>query len=645
MKTTRFFLAAAIIAAMASCQKDATVESGNGALDLEPMTISTGSETKTTISGTDIHWTEGDAVTVFDNMGGEHTFTAAAVNGSSASFTGSVNAGTTGFLAVYPAGNAGISDGKLTVNILADQTSMTGSFAEEHNISVAKGVKVPGNETVEGVTFMNVCSWLKFTLPEYIGDATKVTVSSASVIAGAMEVTYEDAPACTVSEDGSTSISMTGEYAAGSTFWFVVAPVTLDGISVNVETAKGSYSMSTEASFEMTAGQYRNLGTLELKKVSATGASAAHTYSNGTLTGTAVTVSLDIPEETLPYVTALDLQIAKADGTIVRTLSKTTASAVETIAADDAWPYLPAGDYTVSGTYTLSGVSVKELKPVSFSISEKPVFEVKTNDAYTSYSKYSAGDPAGANALDGSTIYNVGATVTVADAILNNANYPSLVLTDNGSAVSAGDLSGRSWSSHTIKASYTLDGVTEEDEVSCEVTGLPYSYDFVDGSLDQYTADGWTMNGKLRVSNESLLGRTEALVLNHRRYSKGVFGIGKFDEAEKGFAVSPKFHTPATLNIQSCILRSNYYASGDQTRTGYVGAVSSTTSSNKNSITYSTTGGNSLSESVAGSGVWMNAFELSSTSPHISIDCDDRSSSSDLGSYYFLHEAHFRYAE
>lgn len=540
MKTRKFISAAICIAALASCQKEAGIESGDMGFDLEPMTLTTGSQTKTTISGSDIFWTENDAVKVFDNKGGANTFTASEISGANATFTGSVTAGTTEFFAVYPAENeASVNGNTVTVTIPEDQTSMAGSFAEEHNISIARGAKTPGNADVTGVLFKNVCSWLKFTIPAYIGDAKSVTVSSNSVMAGKLTVDYSaEEPSYAAAEDGATSISMTGTYEAGSTFWFVLAPVALDGITVEVETAKGTYSMSTSAQFEMTAGQYRNLGTLELKKISATSASAEHTYENGVLTGTKVTVNLDIPEETLPYVTDLKLTVSKADGTVVRILSKDSASATETLATDAAWPYLPTGDYIVSGTYTLSGITEKELKTISFNISEKPVFDVQVNDAYTSYTKYSAGNSSAANSLNGSTIYNVGAKVTVADAILNNANYPSLVLTDNGSSVSAGDLSGRSWGSHTIRASYTLDGVSVEGSAVVDVTGLPYSFNFHNNKSNAESSP-WNLNNVTWETTNKC----------------SIFSNGK-----NGNIISPSFHTPDGINIAYSIEAQYYVA-------------------------------------------------------------------------------------
>ena len=643
MKTsTKFILAALACVMSASCQKDAGL--GTDSTAAEQLTLSTEVPTKTSLNGNEIHWTSDDVIAVFDNTGAKNEFTTAATDGSYAEFKGEVTAGTTSIFAVYPytlavSANAGV----LKVTVPCDQTSKAGSFAEEHNISVAKAERTPGTTEVTGLRFKNACALLKFTVPAYLSDVQKVTLSSNSTIAGEMTIDYTgDMPVSTLSENASNSITMTGEYAAGSTFWFVLAPVTLNGITVDVVTAQGTYSMSTDSQLEMTAGNYRNLGTLELKKVKMTSATAAHTYREGILTGTQVNVSLGIDQTTASYVTALTLQIKNAEGAVLRTLNTDATAENVVMPAEGSWPYLRKGEYTVSGTYTLSGVTEKVIEEIAFSITETPTFQMTATTPYTSYDKYLAGDTAGANNLNGSTIYNVGAAVTVSDAILNNANYPSLSITDNGAEVSAGNLTGRSWGSHTIKVSYTLDGVTASSEASVEVTGLPYDYSFEEKSLDTYREDGWTTNGKLNSSNESLAGRTSALVLQHRRYSK-VFVV-LFDENEKGYVVSPKFHLPSDIAVQPSISRSVYNAKGNITRTGYVGAVSNTSSTNTSSVSYSTSGGSSLSETLVGNGVWLDSFTLSAGAPYISVDCDTRNSN-DLGCYYFLHRAQFRYAE
>jgi hypothetical protein len=116
-----------------------------------------------------------------------------------------------------------------------------------------------------------------------------------------------------------------------------------------------------------------------------------------------------------------------------------------------------------------------------------------------------------------------------------------------------------------------------------------------------------------------------------------------FNENEKGHVVSPKFVTPSDIAVQSMVARSAYNASGDQTRTGYVGPVTNTSSSSK-AIKYTTSANQGLTETIIGSGEWMSSFVINSSMPYISLDCADDVGNA-LGAYYFLHEVAFRYAE
>lgn len=535
MKTfIRTTLISAICLIAASCLQDASLESGHK--KNEPLTISTEKETKTSLNGSEVHWSSDDVVAIFDKSNVKNRFQAVSTNGSNAEFSGEVTSGTTMIYAVYPYNLADSANGStLNVTIPTEQTSKDGSFAEEHNISVAKAAKTPGVEVVNGISFKNVCAYLKFTVPAYLSDVAKVTLSSNSIIAGNMAVDYSgENPVCTIPAEGSKSISMTGSYAAGSTFWFVLAPVTLDGINITVKTGKGVYSMSTDEQFEMTAGNYRTLGTLNLAPASISNATAKHTYDNGKLTGTEISVNLGIPESTAAYITAITVNLKNSDGTILRTSNMNAIAEQIVMPAEGSWPYLPKGKYTVSGTYTLSGATEKTIKDIEFNITENPEFEVTATTPYTSYSKYISGDAAGANSLDGSTIYNVGATVSVSDAILNNANYPSFSITDNGTAVSAGNLSSRSWGKHTIKASYTLDGVTSSKETEVDVTGLPY------------TAAPPTKSGNNPWSeNEQGLGR--------HQISWNDDGVKLEGTSLNQVITSPSFHIPANININMIV--------------------------------------------------------------------------------------------
>lgn len=619
----RTILASAVCMIAASCLKDASFESGKQNLS-EPLTISTETQTKTSLNGSEVHWSSDDVVAIFDNTNTKNRFQAVSTNGINAEFSGEVTSGTTMIYAVYPYDLANSANGSiLNVTIPVEQSSKEGSFAEEHNISVAKAVKTPGVEAIEGITFKNVCALLKFTVPAYLTDVTKVTLSSNSVIAGDMVIDYsEENPTCTMSAEGNKSISMTGSYAAESTFWFVLAPGTLDGINVNVETSKGTYSMSSDNQFEMTAGNYRNLGTLELKKVQVTSATAAHTYSEGVLTGTQVNVNLGIDQTTASYITAVSLQIKNAEGTVLRTLTLDSTAESVVMPAEGSWPYLPKGDYTISGAYTLSGVTEKAIEDITFSVTESPVFEITATTPYTSHDKYLAGDAAGANSLDGSTIYNVGATVSVSDAILNNANYPSLSITDNDAQVSAGNLTGRSWGKHTIKASYTLDGVTASSEASVDVTGLPYSHTFYNN--EDSTNSTWTCKS-----------------IQYTISKCAIFYDGTY-----GYMFSPKFNIPSSGAKISYTIGARFYMpkafnANKETCELYVGATSNnTTPTTTNKHTFNGNNStNSSYDSCAGN------LDLSAGTPYVSLDSNDKNYSTTLNvpEYLWLHNISIKY--
>lgn len=386
--------------------------------------------------------------------------------------------------------------------------------------------------------------------------------------------------------------------------------------------------------------------------------SLAHTKDNsGNLDGTKATVSGDVP---YPSILAglisskgsFGAELTDAGGNIVRTMS---AMAGEMTVANN-WPYLPQGTYTLKPYYQI-GEDKVYLAANASAVSPAPVFNVKAN-AETSYSRYLAGLASANDSGTGDKVMNIGASVTISDAILGNGNYSgkktvslaydgSSMLTSNAltsrivvptALVASGtqDLTGQSWGSHTLAASVTFDGVTSENSLQCHVTGIPYSYDFVEGSLDQYRSDGWSTNGTLSVTNQALDGRDKTLVLTDTKVS---------GSEKSGFVVSPKFFIPehSTIYVQPSIIRSVYSTANlgrGKTRTGYVGPVSSTTSSST-AVSYTTSGGNSTRGTEYGGGEWLTAFGVTESSPYISISCDLHGKAT--GAYYFLHEVHFRY--
>ena len=481
MKTNRFIIAALFLAAAVSCQKDGFVNT-EVTRETESAVLVAGEPTKTSLSGKEIHWTNDDVIAVFDKDDVKNKFKIAQdengnpqVNGSKASFRGLVTAGTTDIYAVYPYNLAMGAEGSiLKVNIPQEQTLKVGSFAEEHNISVAKGVKVPGDESVEGVTFRNVCSYLKFTIPPYVNGVTNVTLSTESRnIAGEATVDFSgDIPVLALTESAVNSISMTGTYEVGREFLFVLAPGKIKGCKVTVTDNDGqTWNVVKTSDFTLEAGKYKNLGQLDVEPVGVT-ASATHIKKGETLIGTDVTLKLNIPAATQKYVTDMSIEVRNIAGELVRSSSNTALT--QKLSATQDWPYLPKGTYTVSVSYKLG----KDVKNFSSSFtSPAPTFKV-TSNAYTSYTKYQTTGASAANAVTGDAICDItSATVAISDDILNNSRYSkgSFTYALDGKATTSANVENQSWGKHVVTATYTFDGVEISGTTDCHVTGLPYS--------------------------------------------------------------------------------------------------------------------------------------------------------------------------
>jgi len=203
---------------------------------------------------------------------------------------------------------------------------------------------------------------------------------------------------------------------------------------------------------------------------------AAHTYNSGTLTGTDVTLTIanDIPKELISNWSAELL----FDGTTVRTYSSNQSlnGVGSPVMNVTTFQYIPQNategwDCVLRYSYKMNGQTYNGEKAVKLKV-PAPEFTVAVS-AYTSYSKYLAGDISGANGCDPETIYDMKATPTISSEVLN-ANGSTCTLTLDGNTVSAGNATSQSWAAHTLAASYTFDGVTVQDSKTYHITGLPY---------------------------------------------------------------------------------------------------------------------------------------------------------------------------
>ena len=274
---------------------------------------------------------------------------------------------------------------------------------------------------------------------------------------------------------------------------------------------------------------------------------------------------------------------------------------------------------------------------------------VVTLDAKTSYSYYVAGDAATANACANNAIYfgastyaNIqNAMVAEAGFIVDGQEYVATIDTASKS-FSLDSVTVSSWGAKSVEAYIkTKDGAMYKSAAqSVQITGLPYSYNFVNGSLDGYRNDGWTTNGKLRVSNETLAGHDTTLVLHHYRKVLGT-------ENEIGYIVSPKFNVPGNIAVEPQLVRHCYayklIGNGSINMSGYVGATSSQSGKSSSPVSCTDTSNSSTGNNTSGSGKWLSSFNLTGDMPYISVSCSDNTFGN--GTYYFVYSVQFRYAQ
>lgn len=509
MKSVKFSALMAVAVIAASCAKEGTHSvDESDKVALEPMCIeaSDESQTKTVLVEKSVNWTDGDKIAVYSNINYNkgYIFPATDIKGNSATFNGEVPVGTTSFFAVYPLERVvSVNEQGVTVNIPAEQTPAAGTFAEEHNITVAQGTKTPGEPSVENIIFNNVCSYVKFTVPAYVSDVTEVKITSSNDIAG----DFATASSKIVS-NGTNSISMSsksGSFGAGQTFIFVIAPGTVSNFSIDIKTASGNWTRTVSKGFDAKAGVPNNLGTIHFKQVEVElKPEAKHVYQNGTLVGTDLSVNLGL----LKYVSNFNFVVKKGD-TVVRSYSRESSEPVASSTVSFAWkdyadyPYLPQGEYTIEGSYTRPGDGSKQTISSTFAVTEKeaPTFTVNAPLATTSYDTYKDLGAGEANKKDGSTIYGVaGNGVSISDKILKNTEYKSLIggysFTIDGNPVTVdgnGNATNQTWKAHKVVAKFTFDGVEKTSEaLTCHVTGLPYNKN--KDNTTNFQSD-WTMSG------------------------------------------------------------------------------------------------------------------------------------------------------
>lgn len=255
---------AALALLLAACGNEEIIENNEvGTAVKVPMTFTVGTpQTRTSLKGTDVHWTEGDKVAINDGTD-TNEFTATTVGGSSATLTGEAALADT-YIAFYPNEILeSITNGYITFTLPAEQTATAGGFAENLNPSWAQTTAEEGNT----LQFHNLCALVKFTIDEGFGvsgiSGFTLKSTNGEVLAGKQYYLYSSKSRVFL-EDDVTEVLLKGDFAAGETYYFVVNPVTLtNGFSlVYTNDAGRIFSKSISQSVTFEAAKITNLGTL-----------------------------------------------------------------------------------------------------------------------------------------------------------------------------------------------------------------------------------------------------------------------------------------------------------------------------------------------------------------------------------------------
>ena len=307
-----------------------------------------GEATRTSLSGTEVHWSAGDNVAAFvSNVA--HTSTATEIlSAKSARFTFSdLAADAVVQYAVYPASAAAVrlAGDVITVTVPTEQTAVAGSFAEGSAVAIAKG----GSSTLE---FKNVCGFLAFTINA--DGVQSVHIYANEKMTGEADVNWNSGnPTVSAFKTFAyTGVKLTGSFTKGATYYAAVFPGTYTGLTLKLTHSNGYVST------------YTNSNTLTVSRkdnVVIARNLALRTPASGTwFEKTPAAIGPDVPVIVVGKVGGSYRLISNADtGDLSSPSAATTAtvsgSTVTDVAAEFKWNLLttdgkftlyPAGDHT-----------------------------------------------------------------------------------------------------------------------------------------------------------------------------------------------------------------------------------------------------------------------------------------------------------
>ena len=258
-------------------------------------------------------------------------------------------------------------------------------------------------------------------------------------------------------------------------------------------------------------------------------ATATHTYAEGSLTGTDVALNINANGAPLKLISGWGITL-HYNGTLIRTYTAQPEDGT-LMTAMDGWPYVPQGSTLSASIFLRTGETIFLPEAILETIPQ-PEFTT-TVSGNTSYSVYLDSGAETANTKDGSSIFDINATASIAPEILDNPNYSNLlkVTYTTDSEQNSGELpygtstqfNSLPWQKHALSATVSFDGVrVTSSPLDCHVTGLPYTLKHPANNYGWYKIEGTAID----FTNDHIYLATAA----------GAPVVG-----------SPSFHIPETL--------------------------------------------------------------------------------------------------
>lgn len=212
-------------------------------------------------------------------------------------------------------------------------------------------------------------------------------------------------------------------------------------------------------------------------------ATATHTYAEGVLTGTDVTLNIEDNGAPLELVDDWNIQLLY-NNTAIRSYTAKPENGTLMKDVTNGWPYVPQGSELTASLHLKTGETVDIISAVLEEIPQ-PEFTTTVSGS-TSYSVYKSSGADAANTKDGSSIFDINATATIASEISGNSNYSDILKvtyeTDSRQSTeelpfgTASELNSLAWQKHALTATVSFDGVEKTSSpLECDVTGLPYA--------------------------------------------------------------------------------------------------------------------------------------------------------------------------